>query len=260
MNENPVTPRQDIETPSQSFTTQTRADLPRQSEKRKPLSRLFRWVSLLESQFKAVTPRDTEITEQEAIDYSVPPPRRRSIPSPEFINQTFEVDPRDTKYLQLNREEKPTTPFIHFMDDNGVIWNQSDLYNMDPTANSTETTNLTDTVPLADHSHQQLVNFSQNSNANGTVNDGAIGGMGEITNRNVVENNMSHTGGLGLSSPLQESMLMNDQTEYRVPVNIPVLHDLSVPNMHHTPQAVEMSSMVGNSTSQTGNSVFSPVL
>ena len=94
LNENPVTPRQDIETPSQSFTTQTRADLPRQSEKRKPLSRLFRWVSLPESQFKAVTPRDTETTEQEAIDYSVPPPRRRSIPSPEFIDQTFEVDPR----------------------------------------------------------------------------------------------------------------------------------------------------------------------
>ena len=70
---------------------------------------------------------------------------------------------------------------------------------------------------------------------------------------------MSHAGGLGLSSPLQESMLMNDQTEYRVPVNVPVLHDLSVPNMYHTPQAVEMSSMVENSTSQTGNSIFSPV-
>ena len=249
LNENPDTPKQNIETRSQSFMTQTRADLPRQSEKRKPLSRLFRWVSLPESQFKAVTPRDTEITEQEAIDYSVPPPHRRNIPSPEFINQTFEVDARDTKYLQLNREEKPTSPFIHFMDGNGVIWNKSDMYSMNPTANSTEITNLTDTVPLTDHLRQQLVNFPQTSNANGTVNDGAIGGMGEITNRNVIENNMSHAGGLGLSSPLQESMLMNDQTEYRVPVNVPVLHDLSVPNMYHTPQAVEMSSMVENSTS-----------
>ena len=52
---------------------------------------------------------------------------------------------------------------------------------------------------------------------------------------------------------------MNDHTEYRVPANVPVLHDLSLPAMYQTPQAAEMSSVVGNSTSQTGNSIFSPV-
>ena len=37
LNENPDTPKQSIETPSQSLTTQTKTNLPRQSEKRKPL-------------------------------------------------------------------------------------------------------------------------------------------------------------------------------------------------------------------------------
>ena len=235
LNENPETPKQSIETPPR---LQTETILPRQSEKRKPLSKLFGWVSSPDSQFKIATPRD--------------------IPSPEFINQTYEVDARDTEYLQLNREEKPNSPFIHFMDDNGVIWNRSDMYNMDPAANSTEMTNLTDTIPLTTHLRQQLVNFPQTTNANGTMTDGAIGGIG-FKNRNVIENNMSHAGGSGFSPPLQERVLMNDHTEYRVPANVPVLHDLNVPAMYQTPQTAEMSSIVGDSMSQTGNPFFSPV-
>ena len=43
------------ETPSQSLTTET--NLPRQQEKKKPFSKLFRWVSLPENQFKVTTPR-----------------------------------------------------------------------------------------------------------------------------------------------------------------------------------------------------------
>ena len=91
------------------------------------------------------------------------------------------------------------------------------------------------------------------------MNDGAIRGMGETTNRNVTVNNMSHAGGSGFSPPLQERELMTDHTEYRMPTNIPVLHDLSLPAMYQTPQTAGMSSVVGNTTSQTGNSIFSPV-
>ena len=68
LNENPETPKQSIETPPRSLTTQTETNLPRQSEKRKPLSKLFGWVSSPESQYKITTPRD--------------------IPSPELINKT----------------------------------------------------------------------------------------------------------------------------------------------------------------------------
>ena len=113
LDENPDTPKQSVKTPPRS---QTETNLPRPSEKRKPFSKLFGWVSSPDSQFKIATPRD--------------------IPSPEFINQTYEVDARDTEYLQLNGEEKPNSPFIHFMDNNRVIWNRSDIYNMDPAANS----------------------------------------------------------------------------------------------------------------------------
>ena len=79
------------------------------------------------------------------------------------------------------------------MDDNGVIWNKSDMYNMDPAAQSTEMTNLTDTIPLTTHLRQQLISFPQTTNANDTLANGATGGIG-FTNRNVIENNMSHAG------------------------------------------------------------------
>merc|ERR1711867_10875 len=74
--ENPDTPQQ------------TETNLPRPTEKRKPLSKLFGWVSSPDSQYKIATPRD--------------------IPSPEFINQTYEVDKRVTEFLKLNQEEKPS--------------------------------------------------------------------------------------------------------------------------------------------------------
>ena len=133
------------------------------------------------------------------------------------------------------------------------------MSSINPTANSTEMTNLTDTVPLTNHLRQQLENFPQTTNANGTMNDGIIRGMGETTNRNVTVNNMSHAGGSGFSPPLQERELMTDHTKYRMPANVPVLHDLSLPAMYQTPQTAGMSSVVGNTTSQTGNSIFSPV-
>ena len=63
--ENPGTPKQSVKTPPRS---QTETNLPRPSEKRKPLSKLFGWVSSPDSQYKIATPRD--------------------IPSLEFINQT----------------------------------------------------------------------------------------------------------------------------------------------------------------------------
>ena len=66
--ENPDTPQQ---TPPRS---QTDTHIPRPPEKKKPLSKLFGLVSSPDSQYKIATPRD--------------------IPSPEFINQTYEVDTR----------------------------------------------------------------------------------------------------------------------------------------------------------------------
>ena len=137
------------------------------------------------------------------------------------------------------------------MDGNGVIWNKSDLYNMDPAAQSTETTNLTDTIPLTNHLRQQLITFPQTTNANDTMANGATGGIG-FTNMNVIENNMSPAGGAGFSPPL-----MNDHTEYRAPTHVPVLHD--VPAMYQTPQTTEISSVVGDTMSQTGNPFFSPI-
>ena len=73
---NPDTPQQSVETPPRS---QTETHIPRSPEKRKPLSKLFGWVSSPDSQNKIATPWD--------------------IPSPEFISQTFEVDKRDTEFL-----------------------------------------------------------------------------------------------------------------------------------------------------------------
>ena len=146
LDENPDTPKQSVETPPRS---QTETNLPRPSEKRKPLSKLFGWVSSPDSQYKIATPRD--------------------IPSLEFINQTYEVDARDTEYLKLNREEKPSSPFIHFMDGNGIIWNKSDFDNMDPAAQLTETTNITDTIPLTNHLRQQLITFHQTTNTKDTI-------------------------------------------------------------------------------------------
>ena len=56
LNENIATPQQNIETPPRSLTTQTETNLPHQSEKKKPLSKLFGWVSSPESQYKIATP------------------------------------------------------------------------------------------------------------------------------------------------------------------------------------------------------------
>ena len=52
LNKNPETPKQSIETPPRSLTTQTETNLPRQSEKRKPLSKLFGWVRHLRANLK----------------------------------------------------------------------------------------------------------------------------------------------------------------------------------------------------------------
>ena len=125
--ENPDTPQQSVETPPRS---QTETHIPRSPEKRKPLSKLFGWVSSPDSQYKIATPRD--------------------IPSPEFITQSYEVDTRDTEFLKLNQEQKPGTPFTHFMDNKGVMWDQANISSVNPNENSA---NLIDTIPLTDNLH-----------------------------------------------------------------------------------------------------------
>ena len=49
----PDTPQQSVETPPRS---QTETHIPRLPEKRKPLSKLFGWVSSPDSQYKIATP------------------------------------------------------------------------------------------------------------------------------------------------------------------------------------------------------------
>ena len=251
------------------MTTET--NQPRQLEKKKPFSKLFRWVSLPENQFKVATPQDTELEEQEAFDYSVPQPQQANIASPEFIhdNQSIEDDIRDTEFLQLNREQKPNSPFIHFMDGKGCIWNRPDMYNLNPAANLTDSATSTDTIPLSNHLLQQLVNFPQATNADGTMTGGATGGMTQAMTRNTTENmtinmtrnttesNFDHAGGSGFSPPPQERVPMNaDYTEYRDPAIIPVLQDLSLPPIHQTPQAAELTNALENTASQTRGSIF----
>ena len=132
--ENPDTPEQNIETPSRSLTMPAESNIPRQPEKKGPLSKLFGWVSLPEDQFKFSTPRNNEVAEQEQTNFSVPNPQRTNIASPEFIHdQSYKDDVRENvqlnTYNKTHREEKPNAPFIwnhSDMDDNGIIWNYSD--------------------------------------------------------------------------------------------------------------------------------------
>ena len=70
------------------------------------------------SQYKIATPRD--------------------IPSPEFINQTYDLDKRDLDSIKLNQEEKPRSPFTHFMDNNGVMWNQANMSSVNPNENDSK--------------------------------------------------------------------------------------------------------------------------
>ena len=177
--ENPETPQQSIETPSRS---QTETHTHRSPEKRKPLSipKLFGWVPSPDSQYKITTPRD--------------------IPSPEFINQTYDLDKRDLESLKLNQEEKIRSPFTHFMDNNGVILNQANMSSVNPNEDSA---NLTDTIPLTDNLRQQILNYPPPPTTN------------EIP-----------MGATGFSPPLQEQDLITDQTQYRMPANVPIIEDL----------------------------------
>ena len=80
LEENPETPissGQNIETPSRSLMTQAESNIPRQQEKKGPLSKLFGFISLPEDQFKFSTPRNNpnEVAEQEQTDFSVPNPQ-----------------------------------------------------------------------------------------------------------------------------------------------------------------------------------------
>ena len=79
------------------------------------------------------------------------------------------------------------------MDDNGVIWNNSDLYNMNPAANVTNTTNLTDTIPLTGQLRQQLINFPQTTDADGNTTGGAVGGILVSTAENTTETTYGDT-------------------------------------------------------------------
>ena len=109
------------------------------------------------------------------------------------------------------------------MDDNGVIWNNSDLYNMNPAANLTNTANLSDTIPLTDQLRQQLVNFPQATGADGNKTGGAAGGIAvaaagnatEDTFRDTTKGVFSHTGGSGFLPVPHGRVPMNTQyTDY----------------------------------------------
>ena len=86
----------------------------------------------------------------------------------------------------------------------------------------------------------------------GNITEGILG--------NTTESDFAHTGGSGFSPPPQERVPVNaqytDYTEYRVPANVPVLQDLSLPLIHQTPQATEMTSAFENTASQTGGLIF----
>ena len=183
--ENPETPQQSVETPPRS-QTETRTH--RSREKRKPFSipKLFGWVPSPDSQYKITTPRD--------------------IPSPEFINQTYDLDKRDLESLKLNQEQKPRSPFTHFMDNNGVMWDQANMSSVNPNDNST---NLADTIPLTDNLRQQILNYPPPPNTN-----------------EVPINNRAPEGETGFSPPLQEQDMITDQTQYRMPANVPIIEDM----------------------------------
>merc|ERR1712101_52991 len=102
-------------------------------------------------------------------------------------------------------------------------------------------------------------------------------------------------GATGFSPPLQERDLITDQTEYRMPANVPIIEDLGpdltlppnrglgarprpgnplympatpqtaemssvygMPGMFQTPQTAAISSVSTNTTTQVENQIFSP--